>query len=478
MRSFLWLSLVAASVAADCSAIQDNTDYYGNDIANVVRPSAEYCCADCLANPNCVVAVWWDGVCYLKNKIGTKSSTTGARAVIPNRAAATSCPSIQENTDYYGNDIANVARPSADYCCADCLATTNCVAAVWWDGVCYLKNKIGAKSSLTGARAVIPTRTTQSTPAPASAPKDSLPVSKVRAGFTYPSNYRSGSYSMVTDLNGCQKRSVSSAGPIAPYHEDVTFVFRGPMDIYNIAIFQPASDGSWSRVSSYDRSSGASNLVFMNNANPQKYNGRSPQGYATSDGVGFTTSATKFGGRLNDGSNPSNIYGGPGVATGAEVNIMLPSVCTSNTCKGAFDPVYGLRGWSGSKIVVTKVKMDGGGLPAIWALNAQVVRANQYGCNCRGVGDPGGCGELDIAEAITKGSNTLATHNYWLNANPSTGHDTWTTRPTNGAATFVTIMDKASGVIKVLQLHGDDFASFNVNSISKQAMNQLIQVKV
>lgn len=38
--------------------------------------------------------------------------------------------------------------------------------------------------------------------------------------------------------------------------------------------------------------------------------------------------------------------------------------------------------------------------PALWLLNGQVMRAAQYGCNCRGEGGNGGCGELDILENL------------------------------------------------------------------------------
>ncbi len=48
-------------------------------------------------------------------------------------------------------------------------------------------------------------------------------------------------------------------------------------------------------------------------------------------------------------------------------------------------------------------------LPALWFLNGQIVRANQWGCNCRGVGAQGGCGELDIAEV-----NLFATYFYFF----------------------------------------------------------------
>ncbi|RHY31683.1 hypothetical protein DYB32_003318 [Aphanomyces invadans] len=410
---------------------------------------------------------------------GAAVASNAAVAVQANAPPSTmSCSTIQHHADYKGNDIRSIKRETVNDCCADCAAAPDCVVAVWYEGTCWLKNVVGTRTLLGNSTAVFPQRSNDRT-SPSGlteATTQSLPLKNIQAGYAYAKGHRQGTYKMVTELRGCQTRVEMSAGPIAPYHEDVTFVFRGPMDIYNIAIFQPAKSKTWSRVSSYSRTS-ATNLVFMNNGNPQKYKGLSPQGYATADGRGFAPEEpTPFRGRLDDGSNPSNRYGGPGNTTGVEVNIMQRQRCTRDVCKGYFDQAYGARGWSGSKVFVAKVKMDGvHGLPAIWALNSQVVRANQYGCNCRGRADPGGCGELDIAEAIQRGSSALSTHNYWLDANPSDGHDTWTTRPTNEPATFVAILDERSGVIKVLRLGGDDFAAFDVDAISADAMNALIQ---
>jgi hypothetical protein len=70
-------------------------------------------------------------------------------------------------------------------------------------------------------------------------------------------------------------------------------------------------------------------------------------------------------------------------------------------------------GWSGSKLFVLQFDMPGGEddqdkPPAIWALNGEVVRSAQYGCNCRGMGGEhgaGGCGELDILENIKGAPN-------------------------------------------------------------------------
>ncbi|KAF0695073.1 Aste57867_14077 [Aphanomyces stellatus] len=302
---------------------------------------------------------------------------------------------------------------------------------------------------------------------------DDRTLQNVMSVFDYNNQYRRGSYDKVTALQGCQKENKWSEGPIAPYHEDVSFVFRGPMDIYNIAIFSTDGDRGWVAQSTYNRDSGANNMVFMNNANPQKFNGLSPQGYASADGVDFSREPVHFGGRLEDGRDPDNQWGGPGITTGAEVNIMRPDRCDDGSCDGYYDPAYGLQGWSGSKVFAAKVKMDRGGIPAIWMLNAQVIRANQYGCNCRGMADPGGCGEFDIAEAIYHGTDTLATHDYYLNLKPSAnGHDTWAIRPIDGVATIVGVWDIGTGVIKVLQMSGDDFDFFDRDVVSYGEMNR------
>jgi len=49
------------------------------------------------------------------------------------------------------------------------------------------------------------------------------------------------------------------------------------------------------------------------------------------------------------------------------------------------------------------------GSPAIWMLNGQIMRAVQYGCNCRGMGGAGGCGELDICETVLASDSTGTT---------------------------------------------------------------------
>ena len=56
-------------------------------------------------------------------------------------------------------------------------------------------------------------------------------------------------------------------GNLAPFDDEMTVVFRGPMNLYDIAVYQPtnSSSASWKQVSSWAAGEKPSNLVFMNN---------------------------------------------------------------------------------------------------------------------------------------------------------------------------------------------------------------------
>ncbi|KAG2518278.1 hypothetical protein JM18_007732 [Phytophthora kernoviae] len=278
-----------------------------------------------------------------------------------------------------------------------------------------------------------------------------------------------GTYGKVTEMSSCTTEDVSLTDPVGPFSEEVTMVFRGPMDIYNIGVFTGSSD----------------NMVFMNNMNID-YTGAdsSPQGYSTSDGTSTATESTIFGGTLADASDVSVTGGGPCVSTGCEVNIMTATNCADEDgCIGYYDDM-GFHGWDGGmKMFVTKVMMPTGStanLPAIWMLNAQVVRASQYGCNCRGEGSEGGCGELDVAEVIETNTaqDKVSTHYYFYDGSVSPGGDNYASRPTDSAVTYVTIIDNSgTGMIKIIELGGDDF-DFSVDSISSSTVSTWIDASV
>ncbi|KAF1778999.1 Cell wall protein [Phytophthora cactorum] len=286
-----------------------------------------------------------------------------------------------------------------------------------------------------------------------------------------------GTYGKVTEMSSCTTEDVSA----------VTLVHGLPwsLNIYNIAVFNATSGSDWTKVSSYSQNGTQDNMVFMNNLNID-YTGAdsSPQGYSTDDGSATASSSTIFGGSLADASDASVTGGGPCVSTGCEVNIMTETNCADEDgCIGYYDDM-GFHGWDGGmKMFVTKVQMPTGSSvnrPAIWMLNAQVVRANQYGCNCRGEGSEGGCGELDIAEVIETNTNKdkVSTHYYFFDGSVSPGGDNYAARPTDSAVTYVTIIDNSStGTVKIIELGGDDF-DFDVDAVSADQVTSWIESSV
>lgn len=110
----------------------------------------------------------------------------------------------------------------------------------------------------------------------------------------------SGQYDQVTNLlpgqfptcnanPSCIKTPKKVSGKLAPFDEDLTFVFRGPMNIYNIAVYQPDASGqTWNRASSWAANQKPSNMVFMNNMGGGKSGEWSSTCFIVLCGVCFT----------------------------------------------------------------------------------------------------------------------------------------------------------------------------------------------
>ncbi|ETW05550.1 hypothetical protein H310_03300 [Aphanomyces invadans] len=140
-----------------CGTLENNTDYLGNDLTSTKQTQPDACCADCENTPRCKLFVWSNylgGTCWLKHTKGTKVVSNGAIAgQLPTSAT---CTPIEDNVDYFGNDIKSTSRASADACCADCDNTAGCKLFVWSNyngGTCWLKHTQGVKSTVMGARA-------------------------------------------------------------------------------------------------------------------------------------------------------------------------------------------------------------------------------------------------------------------------------------------------------------------------------------
>ncbi|CEG37622.1 Thaumatin [Plasmopara halstedii] len=305
----------------------------------------------------------------------------------------------------------------------------------------------------------------------------------VKTTYTYAGVYAGnypGTYNRVTNLNQCSKEPVTLHSPVGPMSEPVTMVFRGPMEIFNIAVFtSEGGNSSWNRASYYARETGeVDNMTFMNNKNVD-YSGNGqhgPQGYATADGKDKADQPTVFAGKLDDASDPTKIGGGPGISTGTEINILTGQKCNGQCLGFAGDNDY--QGWGGGrKIFVTKVMMPKGAIPdrpAIWILNAQVVHSNQYGCNCRGMGPVAGCAELDVSEVIETNlqGDMVSTHYYHFDGKyPNPKGDNFAPRRYDTPTVYVTIIDDSKdGVVKIVELDSFDFTLTNLDSFYDQLM--------
>ncbi|EIN09943.1 hypothetical protein PUNSTDRAFT_52080 [Punctularia strigosozonata HHB-11173 SS5] len=273
-----------------------------------------------------------------------------------------------------------------------------------------------------------------------------------------------GSYQQVTDLvpgtfptcsanPSCVKTTKTVSGNLAPFDEDLTVVMRGPMNVYNIAVYQPdnTTSATWKRTSSWASGNAAHNLVFMNNngggaSGEWSICGGASQSYASSD---FSSAA----------ASPKQTYGSY-ISASDEVNIMTATECNGSNCEGFYRGTSNL-GWAGSKMFVFEFDMPSDSdsvTPAIWALNGQVVRSAQYGCNCRGEGGEGGCGEIDLVENLVDADhNQGISEIYSFKGATGTGTGNYFARPTTEKAVFGVIFDVKTDQITIQKWSSWDF---------------------
>ncbi len=288
------------------------------------------------------------------------------------------------------------------------------------------------------------------------------PTGTAVVAITYTNVGVPGSYDKVVTAtmaptcvsNTCQKSAKAVSGPLVPFDEEMTMVFSGPMELYELAAYDPAAGGAggYERIAHWDRCT-TDGLAFVGNKAWYTCGGY-VQSYVTADGTKNSATPVQFGGHLD-----------PGVG----VNVMSSAACTGTTdgsdCGFSLGlALHGFKGdAAGSKIFAAKLRMPIGNVtPAYWILPAQVVRSSQYGCNCRGEGGQGGCGELDVAEVL--GGSTAdpahpmqATTTIYSFQGVTNGGGSYFQRPVEETATFVVIFDAPSRSIGLRRLGATDF---------------------
>jgi hypothetical protein len=236
-------------------------------------------------------------------------------------------------------------------------------------------------------------------------------------------------------------------GALAPFSEEMTFVFGGPIELYQLAVYSPRA-GAWQRAAYWDRCQ-SEGLVFAGNKHWYECAGF-VESYVSADGEKESTTSVQF-----EGS----------VAAGTEVHVMSDQLCASGDTSCGYSsglPLHGFKGDSqGSKLFAVTLRMPiGSKTPAYWILPSQVVRSNQYGCNCRGAGsDPvykGGCGELDVAEILGGVTTSLEATTTLYSFQDITGGGSVTfARPVQEAVTFVVIFAAEARQIAIRRLAKD-----------------------
>jgi hypothetical protein len=260
----------------------------------------------------------------------------------------------------------------------------------------------------------------------------------------------------VGDTDGTLCRTVyrqpkQVSGALAPFNEEMTMVFAGPVELYQIAVYR-AAGGGWERQSYWDRCV-TEGLAFAGNKHWYECAGF-VESYVTADGTAESDVPVQFSGSI---------------AAGTEVHVMSSELCSGSTAASECGwssglPLHGFGGdAAGSKIFATKFRMPiGSKTPAYWILPSQVVRSSQYGCNCRGAGsDPvykGGCGELDVAEILGGVTTSLeATTTLYSFQDITGGGSVAFNRPVDESAVFLVIFDAPSRQIGIRRLGATEF---------------------
>jgi len=258
----------------------------------------------------------------------------------------------------------------------------------------------------------------------------------------------------------CGTTNVNVGGPLSPFDDELSVVFRGPMNLYRIGVWQPTDSKTWSTVSSWTNGvPKPGNLVFMNNMG-----GGASGTWSICQGASQSYAAGTMDATVATANNQTF---GSFLPPGMGLNIMTATTCDAVPCRG-FSRGTSNHGWSGSKMFVIEYNMpadSSSNIPAIWVLNAQVLRSAQYGCNCRGMGGNGGCGEIDLVEVLDSAPVGQAySEIYSYKGATGTGSNYWINRPYSGRATLIATFDMSTDSITVQQVTSFDWANTYTNA--------------
>ncbi|KAF2716742.1 hypothetical protein K431DRAFT_341778 [Polychaeton citri CBS 116435] len=235
----------------------------------------------------------------------------------------------------------------------------------------------------------------------------------------------------------------------------------------------PVPSGNWGRSAYYNAQAGSSSgLAFLNNKGDNETSGifdhvwGSSLSYATTDGCNAASAPQT----LEDITFPD----------GEEFSIFTDQECSGDDCGVYRTGTVAHKGFDGAnKAFFFEFSMPDSGetaadqwdiknAPALWMLNAQIPRTLQYppaqytACSCW----YSGCGEFDIFEVITPGSDKAKST---FHGNKAAGSSDYFKRPTGDAIKVAAVMYDDKITVRVLDSSYDFPESLDEDTIASLA---------
>lgn len=227
------------------------------------------------------------------------------------------------------------------------------------------------------------------------------------------------------------------------------------------------ASGDWERVAYYEPGS-TDNVTFMN------YYGGSGSGVWSAN---FGNSLSYANSDASGGSSKAVALKETTVDSDVEFMIFSGDECGDSDCGFYRDGIPAYHGFGGDKkIFVFEFEMPTAtdsastnyDMPAIWLLNAKIPRTLQYGddtCSCWKTG----CGELDLFEILSEGSDKLISHLHdgqGDNGSSQGGGGTqdYFARPTSSSLKAAVIFDGES--ISIVEVDSDFESSLSSSDVS------------
>lgn len=279
-------------------------------------------------------------------------------------------------------------------------------------------------------------------------------------GNTVTASGTSTSMSTPTPSNPSQVQSsqAPSQAPVSSSNKGTTTLSSTSKNTPSSSSSQAASSsaapiqdgGDWSRVAYFSPAT-ASGCTFMNH-----------QGGTAGSGVWSSCFGNSISFANSDGvtgAGSPQPLGDVTIKSGQEYMIFSSTQCSANNAECGYyrEGIPAYKGFGGNrKIFYFEFSMpsdtNGNGynqdMPAIWLLNAKIPRTLQYGlstCSCWATG----CGELDLFEVLSPGSDKMITH---IHDGQGGGTQDFFQRPTDGIFRAVVIFNASDKTIHLVQV--------------------------